>query len=141
MSQTQTDEKLIALQESYNKIMGIDKNYRENLLSAENGKKVKIYESEELQKIKEKGIAHKMTSFGSRGSATKSTSTSSRFSKTLRKSLLVVNLLLHFAFSLLAVFAVFIIMSAIVLPVIPEFAKMPAVVISYIFTLVVIFKS
>lgn len=141
MSQTQTDEKLIALKESYDEYIGIDQRYRENHLSADRGKKVKIYESDELRQKKESGIAYNIKSFGSKRTIAESTSTSSRTSKVLQKSLLIVNLLLHFVVALLAVLAVFVIMNVLVLPVIPENFHTPAVIVSYIFTLVVIFKS
>lgn len=142
MSQTQTDEKLIALKESYDDYIGIDQRYRENHLSADRGKKVKIYETEELRQKKESGIAYNIKSFGVKRTAAVSTSsTSSRTGKLLQKSLLLVNLLLHFVVALLAIFAVFIVMSGLVLPVIPEAFQMPAVIVSFVFTLVVIFKS
>lgn len=136
MSQNNIDEKILELHENYKKVMGIDKNYRNNVLSSEFGKKTKIYESEEL-KQKEKGIAFKVKSFASKGS----TSTSKSISKVFSITSLLIGLVVHLLVSLVAVFAIYVTLQALVFPIIPVSFVMPVTILSFIFAFVVVFKS
>lgn len=139
---SQIDEKILELQAGYDKYISIDQRYRENTLSAHQGKKIKIYESDEIKQKKEKGIAHNMYKYAPQPVSSATNKALSLLSTQLYKtSINLLLLTLHVILSIVALLVVYVVMQVLVLPMIPEVYQTPSIIVAAIFTFVLIFKA
>lgn len=110
--------------ENYNKSIAIDKDYRENILSADQGKKVYIYDGQNHTKP-----SAFRTAFGQ-------TKMSDALGSTIRRTRSLMMLVLHLLVVLLFWAAMYIIIVAFVLPMVPVGFHTPIIVAAVIFTII-----
>lgn len=115
--------------ENYNKSIAIDKDYRENILSADQGKKVYIYD----------GQHHRKSSVFR--SAFGQTKMASAFGSILHKTNSLIVFVLHLFVTLLFCASMYIIIAAFVLPLVPVGFHMPINIAAVVFTIIATLRA